>query len=378
MSDKAKIWFFTDIHGSDSCFRKFLNSVNNSNKPNVLIIGADITGKQIVPIVEKENKTFVIPLSGRETPIKEKDIDDVKKKLADVGYYPYECNQIEYNNLSFDKKYQDEIFEKLAKERLKNWVALAERKLPSFEECKVIINAGNDDPFFVDEVLDTSTKMIRAEDKIIDLPAGLKMLSTGYSIKTPWDCPRDISEERLHAKIASMTSKLNKQDKLLFNFHCPPINSSLDLAIAIDEKTLKKKAGIGKSARIHVGSESVRKAIEFWQPIASLHGHIHEVHAKEYIGKSLCFNPGSDYQNGLLQGAFIQINTEGVIELETLTQEKHSTNGDNSFIDSLISLIPYIGNSFKNYKTSKKQEDLTKKLDEVDIRVQEILKKINE
>ena len=59
--DKARIWFFTDIHGSNRCFQKFLNLVNHSNKPNVLIVGGDITGKQIVPIVEDSNSNIFVP-----------------------------------------------------------------------------------------------------------------------------------------------------------------------------------------------------------------------------------------------------------------------------------------------------------------------------
>ena len=40
----------TDLHGSDQCWVKFINAAA-AYKANVLILGGDITGKRVVPIV---------------------------------------------------------------------------------------------------------------------------------------------------------------------------------------------------------------------------------------------------------------------------------------------------------------------------------------
>ncbi len=45
-----RVFFATDIHGSDVCWRKFLNA-GKFHKADVLIMGGDMTGKAMVPIV---------------------------------------------------------------------------------------------------------------------------------------------------------------------------------------------------------------------------------------------------------------------------------------------------------------------------------------
>ena len=375
-STLARIWFFSDIHGSNACFKKFLNLINNTNKPNVLILGADITGKQLIPIIKKNNGTEVVPIGGKDIILKNsEESQSLKKKLSDIGYYPFECTNTDYKKLQFGKKYQKDVFEKLVKKRLIEWVELADSKLSSNTDCKVIINGGNDDPFYIDSILDSSKKMIHAEGKIIDLPAGLKLLSTGFSVKTPWNCPRDISEDELKIKISNMTNQLVESDKLIFNFHCPPYNTALDLAYKINQDTFEPVAGIGGPPLINVGSKVIRESIEKWQPIVSLHGHIHEIHAKQNIGKTLCVNPGTDYKNGRLQGFFIQINDNGIIEFETLTEERDTQNSEadnQSLLNSIISSIPCFGPIFNKYRSGKKQNELDQKIGSIQKDLEEI------
>ena len=251
---------------------------------------------------------------------------------------------------------------------------LPESKLPDPETCKVIVNAGNDDPFFVDEILDKSNKIIRPEGQIIELPAKLKLLSTGYTTKTPWPCPREKSEEELKELISSMTDQIFEADKLIFNFHCPPYNTSLDLANNIDRTTLQKKYG-----KQHVGSKSIRKAIEYWQPIASLHGHIHEVCAKENIKNSICYNPGSDYSNGKLQGVFLQINEKGNIEFETLTVEKISETSETEttrIIKTVMKSLPVIGSFYKDFSSTKNTNEIKSAIDNLSEDIKEIKNKL--
>ena len=45
-----KIFFATDIHGSEVCWRKFLNSAA-FYKADMVILGGDVTGKVMIPIV---------------------------------------------------------------------------------------------------------------------------------------------------------------------------------------------------------------------------------------------------------------------------------------------------------------------------------------
>ena len=47
-----RVFFATDIHGSEVCWRKFLNA-GKFHKADVLIMGGDMTGKAMVPIVAR-------------------------------------------------------------------------------------------------------------------------------------------------------------------------------------------------------------------------------------------------------------------------------------------------------------------------------------
>ena len=62
----------------------------------------------------------------------------------------------------------------------------------------------------------------------------------------------------------------------------------------------------------HVGSTSVRKVIEKLQPLAGLHGHIHESRGVSKIGRTQCFNPGSEYVSGVLRGLVINLSEKKI------------------------------------------------------------------
>ena len=56
-----------------------------------------------------------------------------------------------------------------------------------------------------------------------------------------------------------------------------------------------------------VGSTAVRDALTKYQPMLSLHGHIHESRGEARIGRTLAINPGSEYSEGVLRGAIITL-----------------------------------------------------------------------
>ncbi len=57
-----RIFFATDLHGSETCWRKFLNAAKFYDC-DTLICGGDMTGKAIIPLVE-ENGNFSYTLAG--------------------------------------------------------------------------------------------------------------------------------------------------------------------------------------------------------------------------------------------------------------------------------------------------------------------------
>ncbi|HUZ83157.1 MAG TPA: hypothetical protein VMU66_00575 [Gaiellales bacterium] len=107
-----------------------------------------------------------------------------------------------------------------------------------------------------------------------------------------------------------MTSTLtNPPERVIFNFHCPPYGSGLDDTPRVNPDMTPKHGG---HAPEPVGSTAVRDAIEKTQPALSLHGHIHEARGHTRIGRTLCINPGSAYEQGELNGALVELNGKKV------------------------------------------------------------------
>jgi Icc-related predicted phosphoesterase len=63
----------------------------------------------------------------------------------------------------------------------------------------------------------------------------------------------------------------------------------------------------------------LRAAIEKSQPLLGLHGHIHEGRGSSRIGRTLCINPGSMYEQGTLLGVLVKLGKDK-IENYVLTQ----------------------------------------------------------
>jgi Icc-related predicted phosphoesterase len=321
MDQITKLWFITDIHGSNICFRKFLNAIKSKKNPDVMIIGADICGKYLVPIIKQSMGGWKVEFEGHTSLLEsEGEVQNYENYLADRGAYGYRCDPDFFELLKTNQEIQNEIKRKVRIERLTEWVELADKRLNGTER-KIFVNGGNDDPWYIDEILDQSKVIIRPEGKAIELDKYITMISTGYSNITPWNCPRDITEEVMKEKIETMVNKISDFSKCIFNFHCPPYNTLLDLAPKLDENFKIIISGLG-SDLVPVGSVAVREAIEQYQPIVGLHGHIHEQHAYEYIGNTLCFNPGSEYSQGLLRGVYLEFN-QGELKQYGLTRESN-------------------------------------------------------
>jgi len=361
-NSSVRLWFVSDIHASNACFRKFINFSDNTNKPNVLIIGGDITGKYVVPIVDRGAGTYSIEQSGAPAGISSGEVGEIKKQLEDSGCYVYECDVAQYAQFKSSPSSRQEIFDGLAKQRLREWIAFADTRLAGREDCQIIINAGNDDPLYVDEILDSSKMMKRAEGEVLDLPAGMKLVSTGYSNMSPWKCPRDEEEAVLKERISQMTKSLRAADarRTIFNLHCPPKNTLLDLAPALEEGSLRKIMGPKGPVMSHVGSTAVREVIEAFQPVASLHGHIHTGTGIDHIDRTTCFNPGSDYSAGTLQGVFVIFNSDGELVFHHFTNEREAAKKDYANLNWLDTMLCAFSTPYRQYVVSQKDQMETK------------------
>jgi Icc-related predicted phosphoesterase len=313
-----RIFFVTDLHGSDVCFRKVLGSIRSLKNPNVLVVGGDITGKIVVPVV-RHGARWRAEWDGTDRNFAtQMELNAFEEFLVDAGAYPWVCSSEEAGALNKADGSLDEVIKGLKIARLMRWVELADAKLQG-SGVQLYVNAGNDDQFYIDNLLDQSRTIIRPEGKIEQLGEKVVMISTGYTNQTPWNCPRDTSEEALALRIEAMTSQVPDMRRCIFNFHCPPHGTSLDQAPALDCR-LVPRIGVTGVQTTAVGSTAVRNAIERCQPVIGLHGHIHEVHAMATIGRSLCFNPGSEYYKGRLRGVYL-VFRDGELQTHMLTRE---------------------------------------------------------
>ena len=300
----TRIFFTTDVHGSDRCFRKFLNAAK-VYKASCLILGGDITGKVLIPIVEREGGKYEAQVFGERAVFGKEKVDEVRKRLQDAGQYSVVTTRAELTEIQADKAKEEKVFNDAMAQVLRSWVALAQERLKG-TNIVCYVSPGNDDKLEIDSVLVDSGPFVNPEDKVVELDGGFEMITLGTANPTPWKSPREVSEERLGEIIERLASQVNRPEDAIYNLHVPPINTELDRAPAVSHDFNYVKEGLGVKY-IHAGSSAVRKAIEKHSPLLGLHGHIHESKGFVRIGRTLCLNPGSEYADGILRGVLANL-----------------------------------------------------------------------
>jgi uncharacterized protein len=300
-----RVLFATDIHGSEVCWRKFLNA-RPIYEPDVMIVGGDITGKVLIPIVSRADGTRVARTNYGEVEIADDDhLRQYEREVADIGSYTCTLTEDEYAAAHADGQVVEELFERAVMSRLERWMELAEERLAS-SPVRVYVSGGNDDYWAVDDVLHAARRVDCPDRAVVEI-GGYEMLSFGAANPTPWECPRDLPEDELRGVYRELAGQLSGQRPVIFNLHVPPYNTPLDEAALLDADQ-RPRAGLTGAERAPVGSHAVREIIEDLQPVLTLHGHVHESRASTKIGKSVALNPGSEYSQGLLRAAVVDLN----------------------------------------------------------------------
>jgi Icc-related predicted phosphoesterase len=306
----TRIFFTSDVHGSEVCFLKFLNAAK-FYQANVLILGGDITGKMIVPLVEQGDGSAVADFLGvREVVRTGDERQALEKIIRNSGYYPYSTTPDEFEKLQADKNLVTELFSKVMAAGVQRWVGIADQRLKG-TKVKCYISPGNDDRFNIDDVLRASTEIIYPEEEVVSIDDHHEMITSGWANTTPWKSPREVPEEELIKKFQPMIDKVQNMETAIFNLHIPPYETPIDLAPELDAN-LKPVIKGGSMSMVHVGSKTVRQLIEQHKPMLGIHGHIHESRGFVKIGRTLCINPGSEYGEGILRGAIINLDQKEV------------------------------------------------------------------
>lgn len=300
----TRAFFVTDVHASDRCFRKFINAAKVYDA-KVLILGGDITGKVMVPIVEQPDGRYSLNLFGTSTTVKKEKLEETKKDLLNAGQYYFVTNPKELEEINASKERADAVFNECILSLIRSWLALAEERLRG-TDVKCYISPGNDDRLEVDSVLKDSGHVVNPENRCVELDGGYEMITLGISNITPWKSPREVSEEKLGETLEALASQIKRPATSIFNVHVPPLNTELDKAPQVDDQFRYVKEGFGVKI-IHIGSAAVRASLEKYQPLLGLHGHVHEAKGFVRVGKTLCLNPGSEYADGILRGALLNL-----------------------------------------------------------------------
>ncbi len=304
-SRALRIYFATDVHGSDRCFRKFVNAAS-AYDADVLILGGDVAGKGLVPLRTRDG-IISAEVRGERVAVAIADEERLRSEINMLGFYPVEMDEAEVDRIGRDKPYLEGLFRREIIAQLEGWCALAADRLDPDVRC--IITPGNDDPVEIDEVLARNERVECPERELCDLGPAV-LASIGDVTPTPWDTEREYPEEELGERIAAMMDRVEPGRSTVANFHNPPYGSGLDTAPELD-KNLKPVLHGGRPSFIPVGSRAVREAIKRYQPTVGLHGHIHESRGAQKIGKTLCLNPGSEYSADVLRGAIVDLAADG-------------------------------------------------------------------
>ena len=305
----ARMFFATDIHGSDRCFRKFLNAAKFYDA-NVLILGGDITGKTLVPIERLPSGYAAKFNDNRYQDLDAAGLEELEQRISDAGQYPIVGSRDELLQLH-DEGMRDEAFKRVVCAGIDRWMRLAEERLRG-QGVRVLIAPGNDDFFEIDVPLQSSDVVEFAEGRCIRISDEHEVIVTGYSNRTPWDSPREMDEDEMLAYLEKMFAEVQDPTNLIAVIHPPPRDTDLDKAPEIDDQ-FRIKLEAGQPKLIPVGSSAVRTFIEERQPLLGLHGHVHDSKGSQSIGRTLCINPGSEYTEGTLCGAIVSVADDQVI-----------------------------------------------------------------
>jgi Icc-related predicted phosphoesterase len=299
-----RVYFATDIHGSEVCWRKFLNAGRFYNA-DVLILGGDVTGKAVVPVVAAAGGGFRIRQFSGDRVLDADEVAATEARIRDMGFYPYRTTEDELEAVWDNPEAVHAVFLSVMRSTLARWLDLAAERLAG-TGIRLYAMEGNDDPAELQGMLRDSPVLTETEDRLIDLGEGITMVSFGYSNRTPWHTPRELDEDELERRIEKLAVQVSHPERAVFNLHVPPARTSIDKAPALDG-SLKPIVKGGAMVMQSVGSEAVRRVLEKYHPMLGLHGHIHESRGAVRLGRTLAINPGSEYGDGVLCGALLEI-----------------------------------------------------------------------
>jgi Icc-related predicted phosphoesterase len=300
----TRLFYAADIHGSQVVFQKFLTAAGFYGA-DALVFGGDLMGKALVPIV-RDGDVYRARFQDRDEEFGRDGLAKFTRAVELPGFYWKVFDPDEHVAVEADPLAKHGLFHQLASARLARWLELAEDRLAG-TAVRLYMMGGNDDEPAVLQTLERhdGDRVVASEGRLVELDDEHTMVTVGLSTYTPWDTPREASEEEIAEAIEETVATVPDLSRCVFNFHCPPKDTPIDTCLKLEVRPGELPRPIRDGGRFLTtggGSVAVRESIERYQPLVGLHGHIHESGGRFRIGRTQTFNPGSEYVQGVLQG----------------------------------------------------------------------------
>jgi Icc-related predicted phosphoesterase len=309
-SDQLTVYYASDVHGSEECWRKFLSAAK-FYKAQALIMGGDLTGKAIVPITREVTGKHTAKFLGEQRVAKnDEEVQQLLRAIRFNGFYPWIADASEIAAVADDPDAQARLFDDLMTGEVRRWIGLADERFAD-SSTSVYVMAGNDDPWSIDDALEGAPGVTACDDRIV-VVEGHEMISSSYANPTPWNSPRELDENELYSRLNALAQQLEAPARAIFNLHVPPYDTGIDTANQLNPD-LTRVMKHGEPVDVPVGSHAVRQLIEEYQPLLALHGHIHESRGDARIGRTLALNSGSEYNTGRLHGVRVVLEPDSIV-----------------------------------------------------------------
>ncbi len=305
-----RVLYGSDFHGSEAVFRKFI-AAGIQYKANALMVGGDVTGKAMIPVIHQGSGRYEATLFGAEknasTP---EELQAVRKAISQVGFYPIVLEKDEAEELEADPAKMGARFEQEMCDRVREWMKLADENLTP-RKMTLYFMAGNDDLYSIDEVIKEFPAVHNPDMQHFELEGGYEVVGLSNANLTPWLCARDVEESEITRKLDELAALIQKPERTIAMIHVPPFDSTLDTCPDLDPN-LKMITQGGQVVMKAAGSPAVKAFIEKVQPMLTLHGHIHESPGHVRSGRTLMINAGSEYAEGIMKAAIINLEGDRV------------------------------------------------------------------
>ncbi len=309
------LFFTADLQGSMDCWKKLLNAADLF-RVDALIVGGNLTGSALQSIVREKGDTWHTMLGSAPLRVKGREkLSGLEERIRNMGRYPCMVSSEEAQELAQSVSLRQKRLELEVSLILRRWLELAEKKLRK-KGVRLVMLPGEEDPLFIDTIIKESSAVQWAQGEIIDLTPTNKMISEGASCCKDRGDGYRFSDEEIFHHLQNRVNELGELYNHIFTIQVPPRDAALSDAPRLN---CAREQG-GREQHPHLsGCAAVRRFIETYQPLLSLHGYPRgRENTFTHIGRTLCLVPGSGRREGLLTGYLVTLNRSEIQDFQPI------------------------------------------------------------